>query len=318
VIRTTSGDEVKYWRAVVCVGAVPTLPPVPGLAEHAVTMWSVEDAQELQRRIGEQFKLAAKMPSAEMRRAALSFTVCGGGATGVEIVGTMGQLLPLRAAEAGLNREDLNIHLVEGRPDILYDLDPSQREKARRRMSRMGIDVITGSMVSSVKDGAVVLEDGRLVPSPVLVWCGGASANPEVARWGFATDNAGRIIVDEHLKVAGLDDVYALGDVAAFRDPATKRTLPMLAQFAIRQGDHAAKNILCELEGRPTEPYHPHMHGEFVSVGPRWGIGWMLGLKLSGIPAIIMKRMTYIMYWWQVGGAKLAWSRTRELLQMQR
>jgi NADH dehydrogenase FAD-containing subunit len=92
----------------------------------------------------------------------------------------------------------------------------------------------------------------------------------------------------------------------------------MLAQFAIRQGEHASESIVRELDGREIEPFHPHMHGEFVSVGPSWGVGWMWQLKLSGIPAIIMKRLTYILYWWQVGGIPLAWSRARELLAMQR
>lgn len=131
-------------------------------------------------------------------------------------------------------------------------------------------------------------------------------------------DNAQRLIAEPDLKADGRDDAYVLGDVAAFRDPKSNRTLPMLAQFAIAQGRHAADNVLRELDGRPTEPFHPHMHGEFVSVGPSWGIGWALRLRLSGIPAILMKRLTYVMYWWQVGGVRLAWARTRELLSMQR
>lgn len=318
VVLLESGDEIEYWRCVVCTGAVPSMPPIPGLAEHAVTMWSVEDAQELQRRILAQFKLAAKMPSAEARREALSFTVCGGGATGVEIVGTMGQLLPKRAEEAGLDRSDLQVSLVEGRPDILYDLAEPQRDRARKRLARMGVEVVTGSMVERIDDGAVVLVDGRRVPSKVLVWCGGAASDPHAREWGFSLDNSARIRVNEVLKTIDYDDVYALGDVAAFKDPTTNRTLPMLAQFAIRESQHSAKNIMRELQGEALEPYHPHMHGEFVSVGPRWGVGWMWKFNLFGWPAIIMKRFTYVMYWWQVGGIPLAWSRARELLSMQR
>ena len=58
------------------------------------------------------------------------------------------------------------------------------------------------------------------------------------------------------------------------------------------------------------------MHGEFVSVGPRWGVGWMFGLNVSGRFAIVMKRLTYVMYWLQVGSFRLAWSRTRQMLAM--
>jgi len=318
MVRTPGGNDVEYWRAVLCTGAVPSVPPVPGLAERAVTMWSVADAQELQHRIQAQFRRAAKLPSAEERKVALSFTVCGGGATGVEIIGTMGQLLPKRAAELGLDVADIQVHLIEGRPEILYDLPEQQRQKAVSRLKGLGIDVVTGSMVERVTDTAVILADGRSVPTSVLVWCGGAKADPHAAEWGFKCDNAGRLLTGQDLKAEGHDDVYVLGDLAAFRDPETNRTLPMLAQFAIREGEHTCGNLVRELDGRETVPFTPHMHGEFVSVGPSWGVGWAWRIRLSGIPAILMKRMTYILYWWQVGGVRLAWARGRELLAMQR
>ena len=318
VVTISGGDEVEYWRLIVATGAVPVVAPVPGLAARAITMWSVADAQKLQTRAREQAKLAASMPTAQLRRAALSFTVCGGGATGVEVVGTLGQLLPKRAAEEGLDTGDLNIHLVEGRPEILYDLLPAQRAKARARLEKMGVEVVTGSMVERVDELSLVLADGREIPAATLVWCGGAKADPHAAGWGFALDSSGRIPVSSDSKAEGLDDVYVLGDVAAFRHPKDNRVLPMLAQFAITSGEHASKNILSEIDGGATTPFVPNQHGEFVSVGPSWGVGWMFGINLSGFPAIFMKRLTYVLYWWQVGGLKLAWRRGRELLAMQR
>ena len=318
VVTIRGGQEVSYWRLVIATGAVPSLPPIPGLAEHGMTMWSVADAQMLQARVHNQMRIAAGMPHAEDRRRALSVTVCGGGATGVEIVGTLGQLLPKRAADLGLDPDDFNIHLVEGRPNILYDLPEAQRHKAAERLAKLGVEVVTGSMVASVDGEAVTLADGRRVPSAVLVWCGGAKSDPHAAEWGFTLDNGGRIVTGPDGKADGLDDVYALGDVASFHNPRTKGVLPMLAQFAITSAEHASGNLLAELDGTPTTPFMPSMHGEFVSVGPSWGVGWMFGLKLSGFPAIFMKRLTYVLYWWQVGGIPLAWKRGRELLSMQR
>ena len=318
VVMTSDGNEVSYWRIAVCTGAVPSVPPIPGLAEHAVTMWSVADAQELQRRVNAQLKLAARLPDTAQRREALSVTVCGGGATGIEIVGTIGQLLPKRAAEIGLDPGDLRISLVEGRAQVLFDLPAPQREKAAERLERLGVHVYAGSMVERVTAETVVLADGTHVPSTVLVWAGGARADPHAALWGFELANSGRLVATPDLKAAGFETAYALGDVSEFRDPATNRVLPMLAQFAIREAEHTADNILRELAGEPTTPYTPRMHGEFVSVGPSWGVGWAWSLRLSGIPAILMKRLTYVLYWWQVGGVKLAWQRGRELLAMHR
>jgi NADH:ubiquinone reductase (H+-translocating) len=317
-VTIQGGQVVPYWRLVVASGAVPSIPPIPGLAENAITMWSVANAQTLQDRIREQMKLAAAMAQPADRRKALSFTVCGGGATGVEMVGTLGQLLPKRAAEVGLDPGDLNIHLVEGQDNILAHLPAKQQHRAIRRLARLGVKVVAGSMVASVDSHAVHLADGVEVPAAVLVWCGGAHADPHAKTWGFRLDTDGRMIVGPDGKVAGIPDAYALGDVASFHDPVTDRPVPMLAQLAIESAKHASANILAELDGRPTTPFIPRLQGEFVSVGPSWGVGWMWKFGLSGVPAIVMKRMTYVVYWWRVGGISLAWRRGMEMLSMQR
>ena len=316
--RDAEKQRVDYWRLVIATGAVAFVPPVPGLAENSVTMWSVEDAQELQRRIEAAFKRAARHHDRTERQRLLSFTVIGGGATGIEIVGTLGQMLPKRARDAGIDPEDLSVRLVEGRPQILYDLPEPQRAKAAARLGRMGVELVLGRMVERVEGTEVVLAGGERVGAEVLVFCGGAKADPDAVSWGLEADTSGRIVCDEHLRAAGHPEIYVIGDVAAFRDPKDNRTLPMLAQFAIREAEHTAGNLLRESRGEPIEPYVPRMHGEFVSVGPRWGVGWMFGRNISGIPAIIMKRLTYVVYWFTVGGFPLAWRRTKEMLAMAR
>ncbi len=316
--RDGERERVEYWRLVLATGAIAFVPPVPGLAEHAVTMWSVEDAQELQRRIEAAFKRAAKLYTREERSRVLSFTVIGGGATGIEIVGTLGQMLPRRARDAGLDPADLRVRLVEGRPEILYDLPKAQRAKAVARLERMGVELVLGEMVERVEEDEVILESGERVDANVLVFCGGAKADPDAIEWGLEAESSGRLVCDEYLRSPHHEEIYVIGDVAAFRDPKDNRILPMLAQFAIRQAEHTADNLLREARGEEVTPFVPHMHGEFVSVGPRWGVGWMWNLNISGIPAIIMKRLTYVLYWFIVGGVRLAWKRTREMLSMQR
>lgn len=311
-------EEVPYWRLVLATGAIAFIPPVPGLAEHCVTMWSVDDAQELQRQIEAQFRAAAVMADRGARRRALSFVVVGGGATGIEIVGTLGTMLPKRMHTFGLDPADLSVHLVEGRPDILYDLPEAMRERVKRKLGKLGVTLHLGSMMERVEDGVIHLADGRELPAPVMCFCGGAKPDPDAAGWGLDVDPGRRLVIDEHCKVPGYDGIYAIGDVAAFRDPKDNRTLPMLAQFAIREAEQTADNILAEARGREIKPFVPNMHGEFVSVGPSWGAGWMLGRNLWGIPAIVMKRLTYVLYWWMVGGVPLAVRRTREMLRMAR
>ena len=317
-VEIETGEKISYWCLVIATGAEPFVPDVPGLADNAVTMWSVDDAQDLQQRVERQFRKAAKLSDHDERRRVLSFAVIGGGATGVEIAGTMAQVLPQRAEDHGLARDEIQVTLIEGRPQILYDLPEKQRHKAVRRLEGMGARVVTDEMVERVDTESIRLASGREIDATAVVWCGGAKADPVAGSWGFEVDNAGRLLGDELCKAEGYDDVYVIGDVASVRHPKTDKVLPMLAQVAIQQGPHIAKSILAEADGQSAQPFEPHLRGEFVSVGPTWGVGWMYNFTLTGIPAIVMKRITYVKYWFQVGGVPLAWKRTREMLTMGR
>lgn len=316
--RQAPTARIPYWRLVVATGAVAAIPPVPGLREHAITMWSVDDAFELQKRIESQFRKAASLTDRAAREQALSFTVVGGGATGVEIIGTIAAVLPKMVRHAGFDPGELRARLVEGRSDILYDLPAVQRTRARKRLESMGVEIVCGEKLVSVEAGCAYLESGRCVETQTLVWCGGARPDPDAVEWGLQFEKSGRLSVDSDLKVRDHTAIYAIGDVAAYKDPADNRILPMLAQFAIREAERAADNILAEARGQKTTAFKPNMHGEFVSIGPGWGVGWMFRFNVSGRFAIIMKRLTYVLYWLQVGSFRLAWSRTRQMMAMHR
>ena len=307
---------IPYGRLVLATGAIASVPPVPGLRESAITMWSVADAMRLQQALEEQFRRGVMLTDPLERSAAIAVSVVGAGATGVEIVGTIAHWMPQMIRRAGHDPKELTITLIEGRPDVLYDLPEAQRVRARKRLAKMGVSVVLGRRLERVENGVAFLEGGLTVPSPVLVWCGGAHADPDAVAWGLSADLSGRLVCDENLKAQGHDAIYVVGDVAAFRDPSSNRVLPMLAQFAIREAEHAAEAVLREAHGQTLQPFVPTMHGEFVSVGPRWGVGWMLGVNVSGWFAIVMKRLTYVMYWVQVGSFRLAWKRTQQMLRM--
>ena len=316
--RGTVVATIPYWRLIIATGAIASIPPIPGLAEHAITMWSVADAMRLQRAIEKQFACAARLTDPEAKHRALAVTVVGGGATGVEIIGTIAKRLPSMIRRAGHDPGQLTMTLIEARSDILYDLPLSQRVRARRRLEKMGVRVQMGRKLVAVDETTAHLEGGIEVPSPVLVWAGGAHADPDAISWQLMCERSGRLAIDTTLKAMGTDAIYAVGDVAAFRDPKDNHVLPMLAQFAIREAEHAAVSVLGEARGLEAKPFVPNMHGEFVSVGPGWGVGWMFGVNVSGWFAIVMKRLTYVMYWMGVGSYRLAWKRTVQMLRLRK
>jgi len=118
--RNAPTTSLGYWRLVIATGAIPFVPPVPGLREAAITMWSVDDALALQRAIEEQFRRAVTICDPAQRTCALSVTVVGAGATGVEIVGTIEKRMPQMISHAGQDPKKLTDSTLEGRRDDLY------------------------------------------------------------------------------------------------------------------------------------------------------------------------------------------------------
>lgn len=314
----TPTGSIPYWRLVIATGAIPSVPPIPGLREHGITMWSVRDAHRVQEAIERQFKQAATLCSAEDCRERMSVCVVGGGATGIEVIGTIADVWPRMAAKLGYPDLRPTLTVLDGRPQILYDLNPREREKAVRKLKQLGVDLVLGEKLAQVEETRVITETGRVIPAAITIWCGGAKADPDAVTWGFTTDNSGRLTVDDRHRIPSHPAIYAVGDVAAFRDPKENHVIPMLAQFAIQGGDHVGKTIVWEARGKDAGPFTPHMHGEYVSIGPRWGVGWMLGIPVSGWFAIVMKRMTYIIWWFISGSFRIAWRRTVQMVRMHR
>lgn len=315
------GEEnarIPYWRLILATGATASIPPIEGLREHGITMWSARDAAQVQRRIQEQFRRAVTTCSDTACSLEMSVCVVGGGATGIEIIGTIADVLPRMASSLGYPQLNSTLTLLEARPDILYDLNAHERELAKSRLKKLGITLVLGEKLARVESNHATTETGRKIPSYITVWCGGAKPDPDAVGWGLETDNAGRLVVDEQYRIPEHPEIFAVGDLASYRDSETNKVIPMLAQYAVRNGDYAAKAVLSDARGKKPAVFSTAMHGEFVSIGPRWGVGEMSGIAFRGRPAIIMKRLTYILYWLQVGSFRLALRRTRQMMRMHR
>lgn len=312
-VTTEDGETYEYWKLVIATGAEPFIPPIEGLAEFAIPVWSMKNIYTLHDKIAEKFELARHSTDEGQRRRLLTFTVIGGGDTGVEIVGTFGKQLPKLCRLYGLEPEEMTIRLIEGRETILPHLNETLRQRATRYMEdRLHIKIVTGKPVSKMEYHTVYL-DGVPTESAVTVWAGGARATSSTAPWGLPLGAQNRIEGTEYLKVVGQEDIYALGDAAAIPWKARNGVCHMVAQFAVPEGLHAAKNIAAEYRGETVEEFLPNQKGEFISIGG-YCVGWMFNLKLSGLPAIFMKRLTYIEYWWVARGTWFALKRTVKMI----
>jgi NADH dehydrogenase len=147
--------------------------------------------------------------------------------------------------------------------------------------------------VERVTPDGVVLESGETLPTLTTVWTAGTRPTPELAGWGLPLDARGRVRVDGHLRVEGMETVWAAGDAAAV--PVTGGGLaPPTAQHATRQGKHAAANVLAALAGQVPRTYTYTTLGELVSLGHRSAVGTVMGFMVTGFPAWWMWRTYYL------------------------
>jgi NADH dehydrogenase len=291
-------DEIGYDSLVIAAGAVSTTYGIAGVDEHAVALKSLDDALELRRSVLERFERAAADP-AMIERGGLNVVVCGGGPTGVETSGAMMELFTNVLAKdfPGLDVRAVRVVLVEAAPRLLPAMSEKSGERARRTLSRRGVEVRLGVGVDRiVTDGdqrTVHLADGTALPAGVVVWAAGVRANPLAELLGVELTKGGRIVVAPDLSIPGHPEVFAVGDIAAATagaDPAgaTAPALPQVAQPAIQGGKHAARQIAARLEGRPTAAFHYHDKGTMATIGRHEAVAeFPSGRRLTGFPGWI-------------------------------
>ena len=218
----------------------------------------------------------------------LRILVVGGGATGVETAGALAELrnndLPITFPE--LNPDRTHITLVEQSPFLLAPFHPHLREYARTSLEKRGVDLRLDTSVKQVRPDGVILDDQSFVPADVVVWASGVHVHDQVARWNVPQGRGGRIAVDNHLRVIGLDGVFAVGDIAG---EGGNRALPQLAQPARQGGAYVAAQLSSQLTGKKTNLFKYHDKGALATIGRNSAVAQAKGLpRLTGFVAWVM------------------------------
>ena len=297
-IRLADGSErvMEYDVLVLTPGSTSRVLPVPGLAEHGIGFKTVQEAIYLRNRVLSHLDVAAETEDDERRRAALTFVFVGGGYAGVEALGELEDLArDAIATYPSLRPEEMRWILVDVAPKILPELGPELAAYAVERLAERGIEVLVETRLESYEDRIVRLSDGSNFAADTLVWTAGVRPSSIARNAGLPVDEAGRVRVDEHLRVEGAEDVWAAGDAAAVPDRTTGGIMPPTAQHGMRQGRRLAKNLTAWIEGGRLEPFVHRNIGAVCSLGRYKGIAVIWGVKLKGFPAWFAHR-TYHLY----------------------
>jgi NADH dehydrogenase len=268
---------------------------LPGLAEHALPMKSLGDAIALRNRLIACLEEADTECAARagLRDALTSVVVVGGGFAGVETIASINdfvrEALPFYP---NLRPENLRMALVHSGDAILPELDPSLGRYAAQKLATRGVELRLGTRVLGASADAVRLGDGTTIPTHTVVWTAGTSPHPLLETLPCEKER-GRLRVDECMRLAGHDGVWALGDCAAIPAPGGGHC-PPTAQHALRQGRTLARNVVAALDGRPPRPFRFRTLGQLATIGRRAGVAQILGVRFSGFVAWWLWRTIYL------------------------
>src|SRR4051794_33947070 len=284
----------KYGHLVIACGNAVKLDIIPGMAAHGWPLKTMGDALVLRNHLIGLLEKAQVEPDDERRRQLLSVVVVGGGFSGVEVAGEIADLLKESARfYTDVPPGDVRVTLLHRGERILPELPPTLGEFARDKMRARGIDIRLKSEAQAVTEWGVWLKGGGEVPAATVVCTIGTTANPLLVDAKLPMER-GRVKAEPDLRVAGFENVWALGDCAAVPNAHDGQPSPPTAQFAVRQAKWLARNLSAAIAGKPTAPLKFKPRGSFASIGNRRAVGRVFGLRLSGLPAWFLWRGIYL------------------------
>ena len=286
--------EFRYDIVVVTAGAVSRTFPIPGVADQAIGLKSIEEAVAIRDRVLTNFDKAATLPKGLERDRLLTFVVIGGGFAGIEIFAELRSFASsLLKSYPQIGFEDTHFHLVEAMGRILPEVSLPTSYWVIKNLAQRGAEIHLDTQLTSAIDGKIELSTGESFETDLIVWTAGVMANPSIVRHtDLPIEERGRLQVRADLRVGTEDDIiedaWGAGDVSAVPDLSGGGVggfcVPN-AQHAVRQGKLIARNIVAVLRGEgPKEYLHKNM-GTVASLGVGYGVLQAGRLAIKGLPA---------------------------------
>jgi NADH dehydrogenase len=278
-------ETLPYDQLLLSLGSVSRVLPVPGLDEHAIGFKGLADAIWLRNHVIETLEEANATESPARRDELLTYVFVGGGYAGLEALAELQDF----AADAMENYPRARLHgmrwvLVEATGRVLPEIDIELADYALRELRGRGIDIRLETTLERVEADSAHLSSGETLPTRTVVWTAGVAPQPILRDLSLPLDERGRVPVDEHLRVRGMDSVWAIGDCAAAPDPRGG-ICPPTAQHAVRQGPVAARNIAAELGVGSPRAFDYRSEASFVNLGRYKAVGRIGSRTFRGFPA---------------------------------
>lgn len=295
-VQTKVGN-LSYDYLVIANGSVTNYFGNDELKKKVMPLKRVVHALDIRSHILQTFEQAEFVADKEKLERMMNIVVVGGGPTGVEVSGALAELknhiLPKDYPD--LDFSTMKIHLVEGTGRLLNGMSDAAGKNAKMYLEKMGVELKLNTQVKGYEKGLVTLDSGEL-QSETLIWAAGVKGN---IIDGIDATNVmrSRIVVDEFNQIKGMENVFAIGDVAMMQTDELPYGHPMLAPVAMQQGKHLAKNFRTILANKPMQPFKYLDKGSMATVGRNKAVVDMPGgLHLKGFFAWLVWMFIHIMY----------------------
>ncbi len=288
--------DLTYDYLVVCCGATHSYFGNAQWEEHAPGLKTVAQATEIRRRVLAAFELAEQIKDAEERKKQLTFVIVGGGPTGVELAGAIGEMSRFTLARdfRNINPRSARVILVEAGSRILPMFSEKMASRAARDLEKLGVQIWTSTIVTGVDADGVAMGMER-VRAATVVWAAGTEASKLGEASRMPVDDRGRVLVEPDLSIAGHPNVFVAGDQSSFSHQ-TENPLPGTAPVALQQGRHIGKTILREIEGKPRSQFRFVDKGQMATIGRSQAIVEIGRLKIAGWFAWVTWLFVHVYY----------------------
>ena len=291
---------LEYDHLIIALGSGSDLTRTPGLSEHAFTMKTLSDARRLRAHVIERLEHADITRLPEVKKGALTFTVIGGGFSGIETVGEIKELIDRSLRYyPNINASEIRVVVLEFADRILNEMPESLAAYAQNKLNQRGIEVQLGVGVAEATGTQLATTTGEVIDTRTIVATIGNTPAPVVAKMPLTLEQ-GRILVRRDFRADGFENIWAIGDCALIpmTETASDREdfAPPTAQFAVREAKHLAQNVVAALQNQNLKKFHYSSKGSLASLGAGRGVAEVYGIKLTGRLAWLLWRVYYISF----------------------
>ncbi|MER3443289.1 MAG: NAD(P)/FAD-dependent oxidoreductase [Meiothermus sp.] len=282
-VLMVEGKPVPYDYLVVGSGTRTNDFGLPGVAKYGYAMKTLDDAMRIRDRIISAGEEASRTADPQRRKALMTIVIVGGGPTGVELAGALGEVRRhvIPRDYPGVDLSEVRIILIEGSDRLLDAFAPSLARYAQRFLERLGVEVWFGERVVEIRPDGVKLLSGKFIPTFTAIWSAGVTGQGIP---GLPTTRGNRVATAPELYVPEHPEIYVAGDMNSL-EYKDGRPYPQVAPVAMQQGRLAAQNILRHLHGKEQKAFRYFDKGNMATLGRNAAVAEVKGLRLTGFPA---------------------------------